>query len=49
MPPTEETSVWKRFQDARERYSDNLKINKELRDYDFKKNLDSKNMLISDA
>lgn len=49
VPPTEETSVWKRFQDARERYSDNLKINKELRDYDFKKNLDSKNLLISEA
>ena len=28
--------AWKRFQDAREKYSDNLKINKELRDYDFK-------------
>lgn len=49
VPPTEETLVWKRFQEAREHYSDNLKINKELRDYDFKKNLDSKIMLIKDA
>lgn len=49
VPPTEETSVWKRFQEAREKYSDNLKINKELRDYDFKKNLDSKNLLVSEA
>lgn len=49
VPPTEETSVWKRFQEARERYSDNLKINKELRDYDFKKNLDAKNLLIDEA
>lgn len=49
VPQTEETSIWKRFQDAREKYSDNLKINKELRDYDFKKNLDSKNLLISEA
>lgn len=49
VPPTDETSVWKRFQEARECYSDNLKINKELRDYDFKKNLDSKLLLIDEA
>lgn len=49
VEPTEETAVWKRFQDARERYSDNLKINKELRDYDFKKNLDSKTLLLEEA
>jgi len=49
VPPTEETSVWKRFQEARERYSDNLKINKELRDYDFKKNLEQKLILIDEA
>ena len=49
VEPTEETGVWKRFQDARERYSDNLKINKELRDYDFKKNLDSKTLLLEEA
>lgn len=49
VPATEETSLWKRFQEARERYSDNLKINKELRDYDFKKNLDTKILLIEEA
>lgn len=49
VPPEAETDVWKRFQDAREQYSDNLKINKELRDYDFKKNLDAKNLLIEQA
>lgn len=49
VAPTEETGVWKRFQDARERYSDHLKINKELRDYDFKKNLDSKQLLLNEA
>ncbi len=49
VPATEETSVWKRFQEARERYSDNLKINKELRDYDFKKNLESKTLLLDEA
>lgn len=49
VDPTEETGVWKRFQDAREQYSDNLKINKELRDYDFKKNLAEKESLLSEA
>lgn len=49
VPATEDTAVWKRFQDAREHYSDNLKINKELRDYDFKKNLDSKHLLLDEA
>ncbi|MDE6278221.1 MAG: DUF349 domain-containing protein [Muribaculaceae bacterium] len=46
---TEETGVWKRFQDAREKFSDNLKINKELRDYDFKKNLEAKQTLLEEA
>lgn len=49
VDPTEETALWKRFQDARERYSDNLKINKELRDYDFKKNLEEKQALLDEA
>ena len=49
VPPTEDTALWKSFQDAREHYSDNLKINKELRDYDFKKNLDSKQLLLDEA
>ncbi len=49
VPATEDTAIWKRFQDARERYSDNLKINKELRDYDFRKNLDSKQLLLEEA
>lgn len=49
VPPTEDTATWKSFQEAREHYSDNLKINKELRDYDFKKNLDSKQLLLAEA
>ena len=49
VPPTEDTAIWKAFQEAREHYSDNLKINKELRDYDFKKNLDSKQLLLDEA
>lgn len=49
VDPTEDTAVWKRFTEARERYSDNLKINKELRDYDFKKNLADKEVLLAEA
>ena len=49
VDPTEDTAVWKRYQEARERYSDNLKINKELRDYDFKKNLAEKEVLLAEA
>ena len=49
VPAPEETGVWKRFQDAREQFSDNLKINKELRDYDFKKNLEQKELIIGEA
>lgn len=49
VPPTDETDVWRRYQEAREHYSDNLKINKELRDYDFKKNLEQKEQIIADA
>lgn len=49
VPASEETAVWKEFQDARERYSDNLKINKELRDYDFKKNLEQKGEIVKEA
>ncbi len=49
VDPTEETALWKRFTEAREHYSDNLKINKELRDYDFKKNLTDKEALLEEA
>ncbi len=49
VPATDDTAIWKKFQEAREHYSDNLKINKELRDYDFKKNLESKQLLLDEA
>lgn len=49
VDPVNTTEVWKRFQDAREKYSDNLKVNKELRDYDFKKNLAEKEALLAEA
>lgn len=40
---------WKRYQDAVEIFYDQLKINKDLRDYDFKKNLELKLQLCADA
>lgn len=49
VPAHDETAVWKEYQEARERYSDNLKINKELRDYDFKKNLELKEEIVKEA
>ncbi len=49
LPPTDETSIWKNFQGMVEDYYDKLKINKELRDLDFKKNLESKRLLIEEA
>lgn len=49
VPPTEATAVWKEYQEARERYYDQLKVNKELRDYDFKKNLAEKELLCANA
>ena len=49
VPPTLSTELWKQYQDAVEAYYDQLKINKELRDYDFKKNLDMKQLLCDEA
>lgn len=40
---------WKRYQEAVEIFYDQLKINKDLRDYDFKKNLELKLQLCADA
>lgn len=42
IPATAVTSIWKTYQLYVEQYYDMLKINKELRDYDFKKNLEQK-------
>ncbi len=49
VPPTEMTDVWRNYQVAVERFYDQLKVNKDLRDYDFKKNLDQKQLLIDEA
>ncbi len=49
VPPTEMTDVWRNYQVAVERFYDQLKVNKDLRDYDFKKNLEQKQLLIDEA
>ena len=49
VPATSETDVWKAYQLAVEKFYDLLKINKELRDYDFKKNLEIKQQLCAEA
>ena len=49
VPATAETEIWKEFQRATERFYDVLKMNKELRDYDFKKNLELKQQLCEEA
>lgn len=49
VPATEATDQWKRYQDAIERFYDQYRINKDLRDYDFRKNLDTKNLLCAEA
>lgn len=49
IPATAETEIWKNFQAVVEQYYDHLKMNKELRDLDFKKNLEAKKNLIEEA
>lgn len=49
IPATAVTSTWKTFQLYVEQFYDMLKINKELRDYDFKKNLEQKRALCEAA
>ncbi|MCM1022339.1 MAG: DUF349 domain-containing protein [Muribaculum sp.] len=49
VPPTDQTVIWRNYQIAVERFYDQLKVNKDLRDYDFKKNLEIKQLLINEA
>lgn len=49
VPPTHSADLWKDYQDAIEKFYDQWKVNKELRDYDFKKNLADKQLLIEEA
>ncbi len=49
VPATAVTDQWKRYQDAVEKFYDQYRINKDLRDYDFKKNLEIKTLLCEEA
>ena len=49
VPATEATDQWKSYQGAVEQFYDQLKVNKDLRDYDFRKNLEIKTMLCEEA
>ncbi len=49
VPQQNATEIWKNFQEAVERFYDQWKVNKELRDYDFKKNLAEKQLIITEA
>ena len=49
VDPQEVNVLWKQFNLIGEKFYDALKINKELRDYDFKKNLEKKEALCEEA
>ena len=49
VPQGSETELWKNYQLAVEQFYDRLKVNKELRDLDFKKNFEVKSQLIEKA
>ncbi len=49
VPAANVTETWKSYQKATENFYDLLKMNKELRDYDFKKNLEAKQQLCNEA
>ncbi|MDE6246386.1 MAG: DUF349 domain-containing protein [Muribaculaceae bacterium] len=49
VTPSAEAEIWRNYQNTVEQYYDTLKINKELRDLDFKKNLELKQRLIEQA
>jgi hypothetical protein len=49
IPAEKVTEVWKTYQHLREQYYDLLKMNHELREYDFKKNLEQKQLLCEKA
>lgn len=49
IPASAVNQTWKNFQHSVEQFYDMLKINKELRDYDFKKNLEQKTAICKAA
>lgn len=49
VPAPEVSDSWKRYQLATEKFYDQLKVNKDLRDLDFRKNLESKTLICEEA
>jgi hypothetical protein len=49
VPASASTDLWKQYNLYQESFWDLIKINNELREYDFKKNLESKNLLCEAA
>lgn len=49
VPAPEVSDLWKRYQLATEKFYDQLKVNKDLRDLDFRKNLESKTLICDEA
>lgn len=49
VPAPEVSDLWKRYQASTERFYDQLKVNKDLRDLDFRKNLESKTLICEEA
>lgn len=49
VPPTDATEIWKEYKAVEEQFYDQLKVNKDLRDYDFRKNLELKTLLCEEA
>ncbi|MHB9055044.1 MAG: DUF349 domain-containing protein [Paludibacteraceae bacterium] len=49
VPPAANNDLWKEYNQYQESFWDLIKINNELREYDFKKNLEAKNKLIETA
>lgn len=49
VPAPEVSNLWKRYQQATEKFYDQLKVNKDLRDLDFRKNLESKTLICEEA
>ncbi len=49
VPAGSENEIWRSYQSSVEQFYDRLKMNKELRDLDFKKNLEIKQLLVEKA
>ncbi|MDE7496216.1 MAG: DUF349 domain-containing protein [Muribaculaceae bacterium] len=49
VPPGSDNNLWRDYQEVTEMFYDRLKMNKELRDLDFRKNLEAKRKLADEA